>query len=320
MPKVDFVWAGPGRDVSVIGNFNREKPLKLELSSKRGGPAVFRGEIRVTSLTQKTFYKFLVDGRSTLDNAVAQEDWQGHGLRNVALPRNSKSSMPYPYRKLDFDNYDFRVLVLKPRDNPQGTIDYINCSLEHDSLINPKPYLALSYCWGDATDGKDLQIGGYYEQITSSLALAMLAVRRLRCLNTPIRLWVDALCINQTDNEERSNQVRNMRQIYAKSSEVISWVGKGSLCGYPSEAVEYLIKKQSLINRLNDGSSSVRNAQMLLDDFSSFSFATKEDWMANQLNIMDAFFNQPYWKRVWIIQEVTVAPKATIVWGKAEIP
>ncbi|PVH79280.1 carbohydrate-binding module family 48 protein [Cadophora sp. DSE1049] len=320
MPKVNFVWAGPGRDVSVIGNFNREKPLKLESGSKKGGPAVFRGEIRVDSLTQKIFYKFIVDGKSTLDDAIAQENWPGHGFRNVATPRNSKSSVPYPYRKLDFDNYDFRVLVIKPREISDSNIDTIDCCLEHDSLINPKPYLALSYCWGDAAVTKGLQMGGYYSDITSNLALALFAVRRLRCSNAPIRLWVDALCINQTDNEERSNQVRNMRQIYAKSSEVISWVGSGSLCGYPSEAVEYLIKKQSLINRLGDGSSSHRDAQMLLDDFSSFSFATKEDWMEDQLNIMDAFFNQPYWKRVWIIQEVTVAPRATIVWGKAEIP
>ena len=323
MPKVYFIWAGQARDVSVVGNFNREKPIKLEMLSKRGGPAVFRGDLRVDASVRKVFYRFIVDGKAMLDDSVAQENWPGRGMRNVTTPRSAKAGTqvyPYPYRKLDFDNYDYRLLVVKFSDTEDGKLD---CYLEHESLINPAPYLALSYCWGRPDSTRSIQLGGYFVEITVSLADALYDVRRMRCPNATrgsVRLWVDALCINQTDNEERSNQVRNMRQIYAKSSEVISWVGKGSLCGYPSEAVEYLIKKQSLINRLSDGSSSVRDAQMLLDDFSSFSFATKEDWMANQLAIMDAFFNQAYWKRVWIIQEVTVAPKATVVWGKAEIP
>ncbi|KAH7327498.1 heterokaryon incompatibility protein-domain-containing protein [Rhexocercosporidium sp. MPI-PUGE-AT-0058] len=321
MPKVSFVWAGAGREVSVVGSVNREKPIKLELLSKRGSPAVFRGEFRVDTSVQKVFYKFIVDGKSTLDDSVAQENWPGHGMRNVTTPRSSKTaSQPYPYRKLDFDNYDFRVLVLKFSDSDDGKLD---CYLEHESLINPGSYLALSYCWGNQETTRSIQIGGHFVEITTNLAAALYAVRRLRCPTATkglIRLWVDAICINQTDNEERSNQVRNMRQIYAKSSEVLSWVGSGALSGFPSEAVEYLIKKQSLIQRLNDATSSHRDAQMLLDDFSSFSFATKEAWVENKLNIMDAFFNQPYWKRVWIIQEVTVASRVTIVWGNAEIP
>ncbi|KAL5328088.1 hypothetical protein ACEPPN_005796 [Leptodophora sp. 'Broadleaf-Isolate-01'] len=320
MPKVYFVWAGAAREVSVVGSVNREKPIKLELISRRIGPAVFRGEFGVDASVQKVFYKFIVDGRSTLDDSVAQENWPGHGLRNVTTPRSSRGPQTYPYRKLDFDNYDFRVLVVKFSDSDEGKLD---CCLEHESLINPSSYLALSYCWGDQNNSRSIQIGGYSVEITTNLAAALYAVRRLRCSTAtrgPVRLWVDAICINQADNEERSNQVRNMRQIYAKSSEVLSWVGSGALSGFPPEAVEYLIKKQSLIQRLNEATSSHRDAQMLLDDFSSFSYATKEAWVENQLNIMDAFFNQPYWKRVWIIQEVTVASRVTIVWGNAEIP
>ncbi|KAH9210506.1 heterokaryon incompatibility protein-domain-containing protein, partial [Leptodontidium sp. 2 PMI_412] len=129
------------------------------------------------------------------------------------------------YRKLDFDNYDFRVLVVKFSDSDEGKLD---CCLEHESLINPSSYLALSYCWGDQNNSRSIQIGGYSVEITTNLAAALYAVRRLRCSTAtrgPVRLWVDAICINQADNEERSNQVRNMRQIYAKSSEVLSWVG-----------------------------------------------------------------------------------------------
>lgn len=63
-----------------------------------------------------------------------------------------------------------------------------------------------------------------------NLYAALRAVRTLRGRATKVasggyvRLWVDALCINQSDNEERSHQVRQMRQIYSRSKEVLCWV------------------------------------------------------------------------------------------------
>jgi len=42
------------------------------------------------------------------------------------------------------------------------------------------------------------------------------------------RIWVDAVCINQDDRQERSIQVRNMKQIYSKAERVIAWLGEES--------------------------------------------------------------------------------------------
>ena len=41
-------------------------------------------------------------------------------------------------------------------------------------------------------------------------------------------MWVDAICINQADREERSLQVRNMRQIFSRADHVVCWVGEGN--------------------------------------------------------------------------------------------
>ncbi|KAK6079471.1 hypothetical protein SCUP234_05640 [Seiridium cupressi] len=51
------------------------------------------------------------------------------------------------------------------------------------------------------------------------------ALRHLRHKKRPIVLWVDALCINQSDVEERNHQVHQMRTIYGRAQETIAYIG-----------------------------------------------------------------------------------------------
>ena len=72
--------------MSVVGNFNREKPIKLEMLSKRGGPAVFRGDLRVDASVRKVFYRFIVDGKA---NSPFQIDLAMHVV--VKKPKKTVS-------------------------------------------------------------------------------------------------------------------------------------------------------------------------------------------------------------------------------------
>jgi len=88
---------------------------------------------------------------------------------------------------------------------------------------------------------------------------------------------VDTICINQSDSQERSQQVQHMRHIYSRATDVICCVGQNE----SSEAVAYLINH--VLPRLNMG------------------VGLSTDKTKNAWQLLDNFFSLPYWKRVWII-------------------
>ena len=98
------------------------------------------------------------------------------------------------------------------------------CTLEPTPLSNLPDYTALSYCWGSPDDTRTVVVNGTNIQVTRNLydALERLSIMRVS------RLWVDALCINQGDTQERGHQVQLMKSIYSKATEVLAWIGKSS--------------------------------------------------------------------------------------------
>ena len=83
-------------------------------------------------------------------------------------------------------------------------------------------YEALSYHWGEPAFTHPLRCGETVLVVTMNLASALL---NLRLAHRPRYLWVDALCINQYDNQEKASQVQNMFIIYRKAKIVIAWLG-----------------------------------------------------------------------------------------------
>ena len=105
--------------------------------------------------------------------------------------------------------------------------DLIVESLNDDDLH----YTALSYTWSGPISQSSIVIGGVPLHITENLELAL---RRFRGPNRPKNMWIDAICINQTDNEEKSVQVLMMGDIYANAARTIVWLGKQSVDSYIS--------------------------------------------------------------------------------------
>jgi hypothetical protein len=83
-------------------------------------------------------------------------------------------------------------------------------------------YEALSYCWGRPDETKPLDCNDQQLLVPES---AVHALRHLRQLDGPRWLWVDAVCINQADDEEKSSQVKQMLTIFAKAMTVVAWLG-----------------------------------------------------------------------------------------------
>lgn len=225
------------------------------------------------------------------------------------------------YRPLDFDSFEIRLLELH---GENSDVNGVTCSLIYASLIKPPEYTALSYCWGDASKTGKIRIENWGDVgVTANLEEALKSVRPLNFngpggIDRSKLLWVDALCINQQDSMERSQQVRQMRQIYSRAKEVISWVPCQS-----ERAVAYLV-----INHFYDNCcetdyrvpSRRRTKVPPVSGSDDYFRERSQFWVEIGWGLLEDFFSNAYWRRVWVIQEVTVATKVTVLCGTWEIP
>lgn len=140
--------------------------------------------------------------------------------------------------KLSPHSQTIRLLRLLPRRSDALESD-IHCELHRCSLSDSKGlYRALSYTWaGGEVTGPPPRVFCNMVAVTVTRNLYE-ALHRLRGSQDSADLWVDSLCINQADDEERTHQVTLMRDIYKNCSEVIIWLGAGRLGN--SSGLEYV--------------------------------------------------------------------------------
>ncbi|KAI0861775.1 HET-domain-containing protein [Xylaria cubensis] len=136
------------------------------------------------------------------------------------------ASSPTIYQPLEPGVKSIRVLELLP-----SVFEADLRGILRTVALNDKPsYEALSYTWGTRTEGRTLKIRQNTKWMSRSNELPITdnlfrALRRLRYLLKPRVLWVDAVCINQEDIDERSAQVALMAEIYSNASSTAIWLG-----------------------------------------------------------------------------------------------
>jgi len=119
---------------------------------------------------------------------------------------------------LAVDQAPIRLLELLP--GQMG--DQLDCRLRVCSLVHAPSYEALSYCWGNSSTLLPVTVDENTLLVTENLRAAL---RHLRRSAAPRRLWIDAICINQADVEERSAQVAIMAEIYRNAAQTVIWLG-----------------------------------------------------------------------------------------------
>jgi hypothetical protein len=149
------------------------------------------------------------------------------------------------YETLNEERREIRLLVLEPpRDtDTEPAVEY---SMKVFSLNENPQYVALSYVWGSSAVTEDIVVNGSSFPVTNNLASALWQLGGVSEL-----LWVDAICINQRDVEERSAQVRMMGDIYRNATIVISWLGPEA--DKSSEAMTALNSIAQEVRNLGEG-------------------------------------------------------------------
>jgi hypothetical protein len=134
------------------------------------------------------------------------------------------------YKPLNYDEKEIRLLKIVPR--RPGRLGYlstgaqhdnrgdeIRCSIYHVALKDRPIYEALSYTWGDPTDTMPITLEGEQTMVTKNLYCTLEYIRHE---SDPRILWVDAVCIDQSNLVERSYQVLLMRDVYRQATSVIA--------------------------------------------------------------------------------------------------
>lgn len=122
----------------------------------------------------------------------------------------------YKYTAIAEDQ--IRCLHIQPGHGDQD----IQCELLPYGRTDGLAYKALSYCWGAGPASFRIFVQGGTIYIRYNLFLAL---KRLRDPRKVVSIWVDALCIDQSNNVEKSAQVASMDDVYRRTTEVIIWLG-----------------------------------------------------------------------------------------------
>jgi hypothetical protein len=126
----------------------------------------------------------------------------------------------YRYDALNAELGEIRLLKLLPGEfSSEIHLQLITQPLTETVQLR---YDALSYTWGSTQTSALVFVGENTLDITQSLAEAL---PYLRYPDKSRVLWIDAMCINQRDIVERSQQVKRMAMIYSKAERVVVWLG-----------------------------------------------------------------------------------------------
>jgi len=160
-------------------------------------------------------------------------------------------------------------------------------------------YAALSYVWGDENIKSTIVVNGRQTPVTKNLEVALRALRERPGFEGGFKFWVDALCINQVDYEERERQVRRMHDIYGNAWTVIAWLGEEA---DESEKAVTLIKTLSAAGREGRGEELQRKLTEEPE------YLGNGSWLA-----LHELMQRPYWTRLWIIQEIVLGSSGVLI-------
>jgi len=224
------------------------------------------------------------------------------------LPRILAEKMAvYEYQAIDLDRPAVRLLRLLK----EGHMDDIRCELFDGWIEQPEggiAYEALSYTWGSTEKRDRITVNGSTMNVTSNLYAAL---QHLRLNNQDRILWIDAICINQANDNERSHQVQHMSKIYKEAEQVVVWLGRGT------RESDFTM---DFMKQLQENNMKVESSCMPLAQTSISLAPGRPNIPIDRLHEgMKSMLKQPWFRRIWILQEIANARVATILCGRKSV-
>ncbi|USP72811.1 hypothetical protein yc1106_00085 [Curvularia clavata] len=247
----------------------------------------------------------------------------------------------FQHQPLDRARREIRLLKLLPRN--QWPNEFLpTCSIFHASIDQCPSYLALSYVWGDQRGRREILVNGRTLKVTKNLFDALIGLVG----SETMVIWIDAICINQSDNEEKGWQVALMGDIYRNTSKVLAWLGPsadnsdkvldhlnvlGSIAesfGLSARTNQCILVWKELLKTwpnerdLSEFASGLNMSLMRLRGleilFHCIAPLKPHNYLI-ELDDLKKLFRRPWWERIWVIQEITLPEQAQFVCGTKRI-
>jgi hypothetical protein len=228
-------------------------------------------------------------------------------LDHVSTPETGLISQPsqaFVYQPLDPDEEADSVRLLRI-ELSTGHDDPFSCSLIHVKFAQNPKYRALSYMWGDEAVQAEILLNGVRFRVGQNLWDAL---HYLRNSGAHGPFWIDAICINQCDVEERNRQLAMMKWIYFRAETVVVWLGKK----YSAYQLPHKLRdaKYIVIQESSDRATA-------LDTTSERESSDKKTVKitGEELAMVTELCSDGYWDRLWIIQEIGQAAQIEVCFG-----
>ncbi|KAH9938936.1 heterokaryon incompatibility protein-domain-containing protein [Amylocystis lapponica] len=198
----------------------------------------------------------------------------------------------------------FRLLTILPPSSRDPS--KLTCQLSTHPLASAPPYTALSYTWGSPYQKLvSIHLGNHLCLIRQNLYQALYHIR-CGANGQSFTLWADAICINQDDLDERMDQVSQMHAIYKNACDVLVWLGLSTPDS--STALDFVLELPELLTEAKRAGPT--HSQEILND----------PLLQDRWTSLGRLLTRPWWRRVWIIQEISFARSARLLVGMHSIP
>jgi hypothetical protein len=207
-----------------------------------------------------------------------------HLLRDRPIEGSSSASATTSFEYMPLEEDCIRIVYLHPR-RAKRRAEEIECTLAHVAFGDRPKYKALSYAWENGTTKRTIRLNGINFEVGDNLAAALVNIRGLESAGEmPQAIWIDAICINQSDNAEKDRQVPLMTKIYARADMVLVWLG---IYG----TFEHHCSLETSIRSKKTPKHSPANS-------------TRLPTADHEIYRITMLCSRGYWKRLWIIQEI----------------
>jgi len=170
------------------------------------------------------------------------------------------------------------------------TQDSLHFNLIKVSRTAAAAYTAVSYTWGDGEASEQIYLNNQTVFHVRPNLWSCLYYLGQDAQRVGIKLWVDAICIDQSNPAERNFQVRRMDETYKRAAHVSVWLGLPSI---PNHI------------HIPDHRKPVKTLEV--DPF---------DWCDH---LDENLANRPYWSRVWVIQECLLPENIVLYCGNTKM-
>jgi hypothetical protein len=227
-----------------------------------------------------------------------------HSQSGEISPETTKR---YAYRPLESAEH-IRLLHLLPAlQSGQPLV----CSIRQKHLPDAiASYEAVSYTWGIPDFSCKLRCADEDSELDITKNADTL-LRRFRDEHRTRVLWIDAVCINQADNEEKGTQIPLMGQIYRFASKVLAWLGEGGIEEGAIPLVQRISRKAP--------TDYERLTALPSTSFESGFLQLMDSERPRPHAVLKSFFDLPWFRRRWIIQEIVLNAESYLYYGQDQI-